>query len=407
MAGCKISSLFSLLFCIEIAFIPILNLIDFTYCYLFFFAFIFLLVIFVVFYKVNISNFISLIMGFLTISLISMLNHGDDVSSIINLISLSLVWVVNCLIVAGICQDDDNLRRFVFLIPKLMSILVVFYFFVTEIMVPFGFNDPVQNFIDGERVKLISHGHEGHSVLIDISFIGLIFSMVLKYKSLNKIFYVSFFIILLVLTNTATSWLIIFTALSVSLIEVIKSKNVYIGSVMYLTVIMFSIVLASSFNSSMESIRTLMQKAETSQYDDDFSAGRFMLNKVLIEKIYDAPFSGVGHGDVFMKNGFKDSNGLGAQTESGLRIAAKYGLPMFLFIIFNLIRPIVIYRSKFIQNRILSLSFIFGVMVMLASNSVIEVPHELPFILYIPLCFILMEFNKLNESVVDMKDCRK
>lgn len=399
MLEIKGSTIFSWLFYIQIAFIPILNLIDFQYCYVFYFAMFFLQLFFLSLYKINISNVIGLILIFLSLAFIVMLNHSDDIPSIVNLVALCLVWTINCITVAGICDDDDNLRYFIYSLPKSMGLLLFFYFVVSEIMIPFGFNDPIANLIAGERVKLISRGYEGHSLLIDVAFVGFIFSISMALTITNWAwhFYMVLYLMLLIITNTATSWLIILFSVGISVIELIKRRYIYIGYSMYVLLLLFGGIIANNFNSSMELIRTTMQKAEVSQYNDDFSAGRSTLNLILLEKIYDAPFAGVGHSDHFIQNGLKDSNELGAKTESGLRLAAKYGLLMFIFIVFNLLSPIRMYKSTIISNRIVSLSLVSGVLIMLSSNSLIEIPHELPFILYIPLCLILTRYNKLNE----------
>lgn len=324
--------------------------------------------------------------------------HVDDYGSIINLSAMLFVWLFIVFFVGTIFDELRLINFFVESLPKFIIFTLIAYFFISivlSIIVPV--ENPILTILSGGRLKLLSYDSAGHSILIDLSFLGLVFAYakVSIFNGKVRFLAILFFMSLLALSKTTTAWVLIFCSSLIYLIESVRFKANKVGILFYfILAVSFVLINFNGFSFLLENIRGNLQGNDTSMYNDDLTAGRTELNILMMDSIEQNPIFGLGHGHPILQDGLQSTNGFGAKTESGLRMATKYGIPFFIVILSIILLPIRSFFSEKLQDRVLGISIPLGVLCMLSSNSILEVPHGFGFLFYLPLSLIISEQSR-------------
>ena len=380
--------------------IPIITPFDFSFIYILYIAAIALMLLFSPpknTKKLTLYWFIPA----LTLYSILVLSHANDQASIINLsavlITLSLIFLIN----EKLKRSPNTVIQTINTLPKFVLLSMAAYIPISILFSNFlDINNPLSDLITGNRLRFLSGSNTGHSVLISISFIGLIlcYSKVSFFSGKLRWPATSLFILLLILSKSSVSWLLIFSSTTIFIIEGIRHRIGRAATFGYFLLAFTSIIALSNFEALMTFFRTDLQGNDTSIYAGDLTAGRAELNSLLISGISTSPLTGLGHGHPMLQSGLKDSAGHGASSESGLRLAAKYGIPYFIAILVLISLPFRAFSINDKKLRILSISFSSGLILMLTANATLEAPHSFEFFFYICLSLVLSSAISIEKQ---------
>lgn len=332
--------------------------------------------------------------------------HASDISSIINLSALLLTWTLIVLISDRLKSNPNNLISTINLLPKFMLFSIVLYFPLSILFSSsLDISNPLSDVLNGNRLRLLSSENTGHSVLITLSFLGLIlcYSKISTFSGKLRWPATIFFLALLVLSKSSTSWLLILSSTTIYIIELARQKIGKLATLGYVLVGLLSITAIFNLQDLLTIFRSDLQGNDTSIYSGDLTAGRADLNALLLAGISKAPLSGLGHGHATLQTGIKDASGRGANSESGLRLAAKYGIPYFLAILFIVCLPFRAFSLKDKKIRTLSISFSTGLLLMMTANATLEAPHSFEFFFFICLALILSSTISAHKSQSQIK----
>lgn len=380
--------------------IPIITPFDFSYIYILYISAIIIMLIFS-----PPKNTRKLILHWLipatVLYSVLVLSHAGDQSSIINLsavfLTLSLIFLIN----EKLKRSPNTIIQTINTLPKFALLSIAAYIPISILFSSFlDINNPTSDLITGNRLRLLSGSNTGHSVLISLSFVGLIlcYSKISLFSGKLRWPATALFILLLILSKSSVSWLLLLSSTTIFIIESIRHRIGRAATFGYFLLAITLIVALSNFETLMTFFRTDLQGNDTSIYAGDLTAGRAELNSLLISGISTSPLTGLGHGHPMLQSGLKDAAGHGASSESGLRLAAKYGIPYFISILFLISLP---FRAFSINNknlRILSISFSSGLLLMLTANATLEAPHSFEFFFYICLSLILSSAVSIEKK---------
>jgi hypothetical protein len=150
-------------------------------------------------------------------------------------------------------------------------------------------------------------------------------------------------------------------------------------------------------------VRITLQGVDPSAYaNNDFTAGRSDLNRILVEFIQNHFWIGGGHEHPLIQYGTNIYSSLlltqesSAVVESSLRNAAKYGMPYFILIVGFILQPcLTALRTSDRRIRIFCISLSLGLLSLSAVNSQFEVPHEPQHFLYFSLLAISIHMHRV------------
>lgn len=362
------------------------------------------MVFFIVLYSFSFNNKFTGINKLLYVAfcfyILLVIAHVDDYGSIINISAMLLVWLFIVFFVGTVFNEIRLINFFVETLPRFIVFTLIAYFFISILLsMVIPVENPISTILSGGRLKLLSYDSAGHSILIDLSFLGLVFAYA-KISIFNgkvRFCAILFFISLLVLSRTTTAWVLILCSSLIFFIESVRFKANRVGIMLYIALtisFVFIFVNVNGFDFLLENIRTNFQGNDVSIYNDDLTAGRAELNILMVNGIEQSPIFGLGHGHPILQEGLQNADGFGAKTESGLRIATKYGIPFFIVILSIVLLPIRAFFSEKLQDRVLGISIPLGILCMLSSNSILEVPHGFGFLFYLPLSLIISEQSR-------------
>lgn len=270
--------------------------------------------------------------------------------------------------------------------------------------------NPIRDFMVGERIRLLAW-KTGHSILIDLAFINLIIatSDVARLGKLSRLLIVMTSIVFFYLAKTSTGYYIAGVSFIVFLAEWTMPPLIRLA--LYLTIVFvfgWFFLDPELFANMMFFVRSNLQGMDMSVYanaNGDLTAGRAALNRALLSLIQSSPFIGVGHENPVLQHGVhyfvteKPGTQL-ATVESGLRLAAKYGLPYFASVIAFVLLPLVYaFRSEDPAIRIFNTSLSLCILSLTATITQFEVPHFAPTFIYFSLLAIASSFRGSEASL--------
>lgn len=336
---------------------------------------------------------------------ILVISHANDQSSTVNLSAILLTWTLITLATEKLQDNQESLVLFVNTLPKFILLSITLYIPISVIFSSFlEISNPALDLISGDRLRLLSSNNTGHSVLISLSFVGLVlcYSKISLFSGRARWPAAAFFLLLLILSKSSTSWLLIISSTTIYIIESIKNKIGRLAVLGYLLVTVSAGYAALNLNDLLTFFRSNLQGNDTSIYAGDLTAGRAELNTLLLAGVAKAPLTGLGHGHPTLQTGLKDASGKGANSESGLRLATKYGIPYFAVILFIITLPFRAFSLRNKKIRTLSISISSGLLLMLTANATFEAPHSFEFFFFLSLCLILSSIItqlKLSKNI--------
>lgn len=256
----------------------------------------------------------------------------------------------------------------------------------------FGLLNPIHDFINGNRVLFLATPGIGHSILGGISALSLI-CILSTGLNISKFIASVAFSTLLFSGGSATNALCVFAIWAVYFFEKSGLPNKFKSTVYVASIAVSAIFLISpeNINSAMKTFRIEIVGQQEDSYSGDFSAGRLLLNELLIETTNQNPFFGVGHDHPSLLYGLRIITGResGAASESPLRLSAKYGWPFFLISAIIFMMPL--FYGLIAQKRISRMFFIMSgvsVFIMGSTNADISLAQSATYILFSPIAWM-------------------
>jgi hypothetical protein len=332
--------------------------------------------------------------------------HGDNNSNVVN---ISAIIFVECVIMWLLTISWDSDRIVVFsrrLVGACFFVIIVGAAFSIVFASRLQVENPVADFLAGNRVRILAF-ETGHSVLIDAALICLIVaaSNLARFGIGVRISIVVVSVLLISLAKTSLGTVAIATVALVFIAEwTLPAMLRVILYMVYLIGIVFYFFDPDIFDSLLLILRSNIQNADLSYYaDGDLTAGRRVLNQVLLSMISEHPLFGVGHDHPILRYGIEymatSNSSTSATTESGLRIAAKYGMPYFLCMLAILLLPLLVsYRCSDRSKRIFNVSLSLCTIYITAVNYQMEAPHATATFLYLSLIVLATDKSYLNAA---------
>lgn len=257
-----------------------------------------------------------------------------------------------------------------------------------------GIRNPLQDLFAGERVRIYAT-RQGHTILADFAFVaGLLAAANLGgHRRGVRVAVFAAALVTLILTKTATSWLLIVAMVAVPAIEYLTPQRakaaVYgLGGVVLATLLLVPELLTGV----LEFIRyTLLGRSESFYAGTDLTAGRALLNSLYWDGAWSSPLVGLGHSDRLLTLGSQVALGpqrVFALVESPFRVAAEYGWPFALAVYAFVLAPLAALFSADRRVRIFSLGLSVGLISWMTSNSLFGVAHQPQYFFYAPLLLI-------------------
>lgn len=335
----------------------------------------------------------------------------ESTGTIINIGAIIFIETVVLWMVTVPC-DPPFLAGFFRTLLVASFIVVILGAFVSVIFSGYiEIENPINDFLIGDRVRLLAY-KAGHSILIDMAFIILIVasSNVARLHVLFRFLIALVSVLFIYLAKSSAGYILIATSIFVFLTE--YTMPTIIRSIMY--IMFFALLVGYFFDASLFSdlifiVRSDLQGADPSAYaGGDFTAGRSELNQVLLSLIGSSPIVGVGHEHPLIKYGVaylvtaRSDSDFGAVIESGLRLAAKYGIPYFLCVVAFILQPTIdAFKSQDRSKRIFNASLSLGLLSLTAVNSQLEVPHQAATFIYFSLLALTTSPQYLKTAVCE------
>lgn len=337
----------------------------------------------------NLSKFPRLILGQIFILSIISIKYTSDMPTFVNIgsilfgsISLGLMMMMWPL----------NKETFSFVFSRVRSasfvILLVGIVFGPIFSSLIGTTNPISDVMNGDRLRIFSL-KTGHSIAIECS-------VILFFSTSSGIFRESFikviFILLLssavmVLTKSSLSFVCLAGLAYVFFSETLISNSV-VKNIMHVFIAVFA------FTALITDGSDIIMSSRSIQYGEgaakiykrsDITAGRSDLNKILIESANKNPFLGGGVKDKAVDVGVFNHGKTESRTESGIRLAAKFGWIYFSYILLICISPISVLIKKDKHIRIVGLSIVVYCISTISINNLFEISQMWSTICMLPL----------------------
>lgn len=269
-----------------------------------------------------------------------------------------------------------------------------------------GIRNPIADVLSGERLRVYAT-RQGHTILADFAFVaGLLAASNLGgHKRTLRLAAFGTALAILILTRTATSWLLVAAMIGVPAIEYLVARRfrnvVYVAGGAILATLLLVPELLTGL---LEFIRfTLLGRSESFYAGTDLTAGRALLNRLYWEGAASAPITGLGHSDRLLVYGSQVALGpqrVFALVESPFRVAAEYGWPFALAVYAFVLAPMAAFFVTDRRVRIFSLGLSIGLISWMSSNSLFGVAHQPQYFFYTPLLLIAAApgFLKVSNS---------
>lgn len=340
------------------------------------------------------QRFPALIVVKIAFMLLLVIVHNVSQRTIVNLGSVAFADIVIGLFVMTQGTDLATLRKILVRLRMTGLVLIVVGIGLGPLFASmFGLDDPVSDFLTGKRVRIFSQNF-GHSALIDFAMLMLIMAVsnIAGERRSFRVVMVVLALALLVVAKTSIGYIGVGCVAAVVLIEYLPLPSRIRNGVHVLavTVGMFAATTMSDnliFNlRNFQSGGTLTAAAAPKQ---DLTAGRALLNSELQSVANDYPLFGAGTDVSLLQDGLIRNGVKMAMSESGLRLAAKYGWLYFALVLLIIASPLMALRLRDRAVRIFCLAFSLYLLDVLAFNSLFEVAHDGRYIWMLPLVLFM------------------
>lgn len=321
--------------------------------------------------------------GILSILLAAYAGHAAS------LVNLGAILVADIFIILfSFSLSRMEFRRVLHLaVPVLGAMLVAGMAFSAVFAETLALADPFADLASGARLRILNERTSGHSLAIDLSiivFLALACGATFFAKHVRFVL-IGISVSIILLSKSSAAYIAIFLVFYALFVELLLRDN-RLKSIVHLSsfgIIVVSALNAELFNSAMEAVRAIAGQ-DRADYLDDFTAGRALLNAIMLEAASQAPLFGLGHDAEVLRHGvgFWTLEAGGAISESSFRIAAKYGYPFFVLTMaaFLLHLSALSFNNRAMRKFFIPL--IYVVLVMAANGSAFETPHANQYWIY-------------------------
>ena len=313
---------------------------------------------------------ISLVM-FLTFLIIGFPFRNHNIREFLNMISFLVPYLGIFILLNNVKNKDTSyvlIKNTLFYFIAISFLMI----FVSHLFTLLKLDFAPLHFIwetNGQDKPLKTLSYAGHHLTSFLGTYGILFSTHLFYTYIPKrklLFYslIVFFGIITILSSARIGLLGIFIIFPLGIICYKRSINpIIIPTLLLVMLFLFyiSAVLPQLMFYMIDAASGLQQFTGLylMRYDYDYLTlftGREKLWQALIEMVKDNPIFGHGHPTPYAEYGLYNirleidrrvgGSMFDAQSESGLLLAAKYGLPAFISYLFFLITPVLMIKNK-------------------------------------------------------------
>lgn len=325
------------------------------------------------------------IVKFVILSILFAVYAGNEAS----LVNLGAILVADIFIVLfSFSLSRIEFRRAVHLaVLALGAVLAAGIAFSAIFAETLSLADPIADLGSGMRLRILNERTSGHSLAIDLSIIVFLALACGATYFANSVRFVLIGISLsiILLSKSSVAYIAIFLVFYALLLEILFRGN-RVKSIIHLSSIGIIVVFtldAELFNSAMEAVRAVAGQ-DRAAYLGDFTAGRALLNAIMLEAASQAPLFGLGHDAEVLRYGagFWTLEDGGAISESSFRIAAKYGYPFFVLTMAAFLLHLSALSFNNRAMRMFFIPLIYVVVVMAANGSAFETPHANQYWIY-------------------------
>ncbi|WP_336961758.1 hypothetical protein [Sphingobium aquiterrae] len=336
------------------------------------------------------QRFPVLILFKIAFMLLLMIVHNMSQRTVVNLGSVAFADIVIGFFVMTQGHDFGALRRILVRVRMMgLGLIVVGIGLGPVFASMFGLDDPIRDFLTGKRVRIFSQNF-GHSALIDFAMLMLIMAVsnIASERRGFRAVMVVLALALLAVAKTSIGYIGVGCVLGVALIEYLPLPSRARNGVHMLAVVagMFAATTMSDdliFNlRNFQSGGTLTTAEAPKQ---DLTAGRALLNSELQSVANDYPVFGAGTDVGLLQDGLIRNGVKMAMSESGLRLAAKYGWLYFAVVLILIASPLMALRLRDRPVRIFCIALSLYLLDVFAFNSLFEVAHDGRYIWMLPL----------------------
>lgn len=322
--------------------------------------------------------------------------HSSDTSTFVNIGSIAFGTAALGLMVLMWPANEISLR----IVLRKLRILCLFVILAGICLGPvfsslFGMANPISNILSGQRLVIFSID-AGHSVAIECSVIIFMISTsnILNESNFRRLAYGAFSFIVIVLAKSSLAYVCLAGLIYVFLVEIWRIPSGFRNVIHICAAVLMTVSLFSNFDSLLLFSRTLQMGSGASRIYKSYglTAGRQQLNDLLIRASKKRPIMGSGVKDNSIVFGAYSNGIREARTESGLRMAVKFGWPYFFYMILICLSPLSVIFSKNRPLRIIGISLSVYCIVTVSLNNLFEIAQMwntmcmLPLVVFVSSC---------------------
>ena len=299
----------------------------------------------------------SFIVSFISLCILLLSSKINDIKSVLSIGSIIIIVIISSLFakssivyvnnsyacVNNFFNDAGNAAlKFLFLM-----------FFFSTLATMMGLDSAPSNYfwiqiINGDRLKLLSPDGTGHSPLISVALITFVLVLYFKNSGYTKNLILLFLLLVCFLTQTRTAWFAaIFVILAWIFYKNFTSKLYSLYLILFLIFIFVLFIIPGASDILNKYIGYVddvldLNLIRSGAYGD-FTSGRSGLNLYMFNMSFTSPFFGLGNSSDILTYRIDSSGAIserGANSESPLRIAVKFGWIYFFFILYIIIFPL-------------------------------------------------------------------
>lgn len=317
--------------------------------------------------------------------------HIESNATIINLFSL-IVADFYCLSVAKIFMSNgigNSIRHLTFA----CGAIIAMGFLVGVTVGPeLSIADPLETLATRQRMLILASPLDGHSVLIETSSIILAASLAGFIDRKYLLITVPVGSLGLIAANNATSIGILGIVWVIAMLERLRFYR--IATVVHIICIglgLYILLDPELLYDALYFLRFEVLGQDISMYRGDYTSGRAQLTGLLVDLANEQPIFGVGHEHRVLEYGVRTITGaaVGATSESPVRLAAKYGWPMFGFMMLLASMPLLVgLTQKASPLRTFFISIGYSIILASSTNSGFSTGQSTTYLLYGPIVWL-------------------
>lgn len=320
--------------------------------------------------------------------------HIRDTATLVNLASVAFGSVVIAAMMCYVPRDQAAVRAVFLRTRRVFLLLLIIGVFAGPLFAAvFGFSNPISDALHGQRMRIFSY-KTGHSAVIEcgVLFVMMGLSNIVKEKTPARLFWVGLGLVLVYLAKATIGYLVVLGIFYAFGVEFSRLNPLVKNSIHVISCFFAVVVLPVYGDQIVLKLREIQTGGRVSSvyYRGDLSAGRDELNKRLIQLANKNPLVGAGVTPRIIQMGVISEDGSRlSQTESGMRLSAKFGWPYLMVILGICLSPLLTLLTGNRSLRILGVSLAAYCAIVFAFNSIFELAHAWNTLAIQPLALLL------------------